>query len=352
MVEVSPFYRKQYHCPVCEMVFDSYAIRSSKINLARRESDFHPCYRGPSPMHYSVVVCPLCNYAATATRFNDRLSADSLQILTVALQLLSDKRADFTRERSLEDVIAVLDRAIDVASLKQDDEDQIASLYLFKAWAAREADQGELEMECLSKALHNLEYVFNHSSGKPRAFNDVQLPYLIGELHFRLGDYKEAVKWYMYTVGMRESKAHPQIEKQARERWNDAREALNEQAALDNETSEEGSVPDQEAQSTRPNGNILGKMVQSIASPSILHRPRKGQQQLALESGILEWLHQILDAGPPEASLEDVLNTCLQLVINQNHGREIAPGAWQDRPSLLAFLQSGTKSDLTGDSGA
>lgn len=346
MVEVSPFYRKQYHCPVCEMVFESFAIRSSKINLARRESDFHPCYRGPSPMHYAVIVCPLCNYATAAKRFNDRLTADSLQIVSVALQLLSDKRQDFTRERTLDDVMASLDRAIDVASLKQDDEDHIANMYLYKAWVAREAGNQEVEQECLSKTLHNLLYVFNHRSSGPSVFNDVQLPYLIGEMHFRLGDYEEAVKWYMYTVGLREIKLHPQIEKMARDRWNDAREAFSQQQAPVEEAADAAaeSAPDDRpaGPAARSNSNLFGKMVQSISSPSKTPRPRRGQQQLALETGILDWLHRLQDAGPEDATLEDVLNTCLQVVINQNASLDLAADSWRDRSTLLALL-SGPK---------
>lgn len=54
----------------------------------------------------------------------------------------------------------------------------------------------------------------------------VGISYLIGELHRRLGNHKEARKWFSQTVTNLQIKGKREIERLARDEWMEAREEL------------------------------------------------------------------------------------------------------------------------------
>ena len=295
MVEISPFYKKKYLCPLCKMEFTSLAVRSSKINLVERETDFHPVYRGPSPLHYSIIVCPLCNYATSVKNFDLPLSEQSMHILAVALQHLSEKRADLTGLRNLEDVLQCMEKAINIATLKQDDEDRIASLYLYKGWIAREIGNADLEESCLNDSLDKLYYVFNHHSSGVCVFNDVQLTYLLGELNLRLGVPAEAVQWFAKTVNHRDIKSYPQIEKLTRDRWSDARDASFAMMHEDNPDKNDENESEKEAENSPDNIDNNDKIGLKTKRPSLFGRNKRPETQIRINSDIITWLEGQID---------------------------------------------------------
>ncbi len=55
--------------------------------------------------------------------------------------------------------------------------------------------------------------------------DELKLSYLIGELYRRLGDVKNAVKWFNIVVTNHNSSSNPTIRKMALEQWRLAKEA-------------------------------------------------------------------------------------------------------------------------------
>ena len=102
-------------CPVCNSEFTTPGVKSDAIKIRTSDSDFHIWYAGPSPDHYTVIVCSHCWYAAFAPDFGRaseserarsqraHLSANCLPYLTpmiclsaaTAVQLTSPGRSAF-----------------------------------------------------------------------------------------------------------------------------------------------------------------------------------------------------------------------------------------------------------------
>jgi uncharacterized protein (DUF2225 family) len=222
----NPLFLRQYTCPLCETSFKSYSIRSSAIYVERREADLHVIYRGHSPLHYSVIVCPTCEYAASNSTFNESLP-DKVQLqLARALKVLKgSNRPDFCGERDANIAVLCFQLAVRTAQLKKVSPGELAGLLLGTAWVAREADRLEIETEYRREALKYYLQAY-HDSYQVGNLNELQVAYLIGELYRQEKDYQQAVNWFNLVVSHKHIKANPSIEKMAREQWALCREEV------------------------------------------------------------------------------------------------------------------------------
>lgn len=226
MSSANPLFLRQYTCPLCETSFKSYSIRSSAIYVERREADLHVIYRGHSPLHYSVIVCPTCEYAASNSTFNESLP-DKVQLqLARALKVLKgSNRPDFCGERDANIAVLCFQLAVRTAQLKKVSPGELAGLLLGTAWVAREADRLEIETEYRREALKYYLQAY-HDSYQVGNLNELQVAYLIGELYRQEKDYQQAVNWFNLVVSHKHIKANPSIEKMAREQWALCREEV------------------------------------------------------------------------------------------------------------------------------
>ena len=120
MTANNPYFEKKFNCPVCKTDFSSRAIRSSRVYVERKEADLHVIYRGVSPLHYSIIVCPACYYAASTNSFAQEINPIILEKLVQALYQLRPKPAiEYTQERDLEKALSSFKLAIRSAQLKQ-----------------------------------------------------------------------------------------------------------------------------------------------------------------------------------------------------------------------------------------
>lgn len=222
------FFNREYTCPVCKTKFTSLAVRSSAIYVEKKESDFHTVYRGINPLHYSIIVCPVCEYAASNNNFNNELPSQAAEQIALALsQLKSDKTPNLCGQRKPEEALLSFHLAVRTSKLKKAPPGEIAGLLLASAWIAREIGNQELETKLLKEALNY--YLEAFSSGYHASnMNELQLIYLIGELNRRLGNFKEAVNWFNRVIMHKNIKSFPAIEKMAREQWSLTREEMKE----------------------------------------------------------------------------------------------------------------------------
>ncbi|NLU48304.1 MAG: DUF2225 domain-containing protein [Syntrophomonadaceae bacterium] len=215
----NPLFFRHYTCPICETAFKSYSVRSSATFVEKRESDFHIIYRGHSPLHYSIVVCPVCEYAASNSVFNQALPKEQQLQLARALKILKkDNRPDFGGERDAYLAMQCFQLAVRTAQLKKVPPGELAGLLLGTAWVAREANQPEIEVEYRREALKYYLQAY-HDSYNLGNLNELQVAYLIGELYRRDKEYQEAINWFNVVIGHKNIKSNPTIEKMAREQW-------------------------------------------------------------------------------------------------------------------------------------
>lgn len=220
----NPLFLRNYTCPICKTSFKSHSIRSSAVYVERREPDLHVIYRGHSPLHYSIIVCPTCEYASSNSTFNESLPAEIEVPLARALNILKrDGRPDFGGERDADLALQCFRLAVRTAQLKKVPPGELAGVFLGTAWVARETGQGEIESKYRKEALKYYLEAYN-SSSEIGNLNDLQAAYLIGELYRQEKNYQEAVNWFNVVISNPQIKSHPSIEKMAREQWALSRE--------------------------------------------------------------------------------------------------------------------------------
>lgn len=91
MTKNKAFFYREFTCPICRLDFKSRAVRSSAAIVQERESDFHVTYQKISPLHYSIMVCPQCCYAGSATAFKEKLRPETTNQLAYALKACGRK---------------------------------------------------------------------------------------------------------------------------------------------------------------------------------------------------------------------------------------------------------------------
>lgn len=218
-------FARKYTCPICKTPFTSMAVRSSASYVVEKESDLHTIYRGLSPLHYSIIVCSSCSYAASSNTFNDDLPDKvSKQLAGALLKLKADNSPNFNEERNVDTALISMQMGIRTAQLKKVPPAELAGLLLGAAWISREIGNEELEHTYMREALTNYIEAYKNGSDSIGNLSDVQAVYLIGELNLRLGNYNEAVNWFNQAIFHKNIKKYPQIEKQARDQWALARE--------------------------------------------------------------------------------------------------------------------------------
>lgn len=315
MTENSPYYDKKYICPVCNMEFKSYAVRSSRAVANSRDADFHTIYSGVSPLHYTIVVCPACYYAASNNVFTNELEDRILKPLAQALiQIKPKDPPDFLHERNLDIALRSYELAIRSAQLKKARPGELAGLFMGAAWMAREKGNLELDKEYCLKALQSYLEAFNRDFRSIGNMSDVQATYLVGELYRRTDDYAEAINWFGKAVFNRAIKQNPQLEKMAREQWALAKEQATStgesvNAALEPEPIPEAPAPEKE---TKPDLALAGASRRRINM----------QMNASLYADQIDWLNHIVNRGydysktlvPREQVLRALLDTVIEKI--------------------------------------
>ena len=317
MTTTNPFFNKKFECPVCKTSFTSLAVRSSKVYVQSKEADFHVIYRGVSPLHYSMIVCPACYYAASANSFSKEINPLLLEKLIPALyQLRPTTAIEYNRERDLEKALGSFKLAIRSAQLKQVRAGELAGLFMGAAWVAREAGNIELENIYLKEALTQYLEAHNKDFQSIGNMSDIQAIYLIGELYHRNGECKEAINWFNKVIVHKHIKQNPQIEKLAREQWALARE----EARL---------LPDFEGKTVQPaiqlvdqsENNAPAAPANSASKTSTPQRRPSMQMPTHLYANQIDWLTRIVNNGYNNTktlvSKEQILRALLDAVIKK-----------------------------------
>lgn len=324
MSQVGPFFDRHYTCPVCRMKFSSLSVRSSRVYVQKKESDFHTIYKDISPLHYSIVVCPACHYAASQTGFDQSLPAKTAGQLSAALALMSAEKLNYGGERDLHTALASFQLAIRSAQLKKAPAAEIAGLILGSAWTSREKGDKGLENTYLEQALRFYLQAYQQSEHSIANMNEVQAAYLIGELYLRLGQYNEAVNWFNHVISHHNVKAYPAIEKLARDEWAAAREESRNQLLANTEPREE-PAKEQPPSVEQPAGETVAAPTPATKQQPVSQRRLNGQMMLGLFNDQTSWIMQLVNQAyeqnhiliSKEQVLRSVLDAVMQILGNQ-----------------------------------
>lgn len=312
-MSVNPLFPRKFCCPVCQAEFSSLAVRSSSVYVEKKEPDFHTVYKGDSPVHYSIIVCPTCFYAASTGTFNKEIAADKLPGITAALYRLRPLDSpNLSGPRDSASALASFQFAIRSAQLKQVPAGELAGLVLGASWMARETDATELEETYAQEALKLYIEAYNRDARNVGNLKDIEATYLIGELYRRNGDYREAISWFNKVVFHRDIKKYPHLENMARDQWSLTRELAAGQGGLDQ------PEPPGEASETPIRENPAPS---TAATPEPLKKQRRSTMQMPLNlyQDQLDWLSQIVNQGYDHSrslvSKEQVVRALLDAVM-------------------------------------
>ena len=221
-----PLYIEEVVCPVCETRFQATRVRIRALNAIRRETDLHTVYDGLSPLHYAVDVCPTCAYASSPDDWadcDDRLLAALEEDRADRLQAAGSFR--FSGERTPQAGIVSTLLSLRCYDLRGIDLRRRATILHRLAWMSRETGDEAQEQVYLTATREAYERVYREDLSLNEA-GAVRVSFLLGELAFRLGDPREAIRWFERTVRSEGIGDHPDLQRLAHDRWIDARESM------------------------------------------------------------------------------------------------------------------------------
>lgn len=214
-------YEKSNKCIICNNSFSSKRLRATACRLDKREEDFYTSYKGHNPMHYEILVCPHCGYAASEASFNSL----SPKEITDIKEMLSGKiiGRSFCGERTVNDALDSFKLALFMAKSRDAKDSMIAGLSLKLGWIYREMKDAK-ENDYLEYALEYYKKAFDKENLPFGNLDEISVQYLIGELSRRLNKFQDAVFWFNKAVSNPDRANNPRIEKMSREQWIIAKE--------------------------------------------------------------------------------------------------------------------------------
>ncbi|GGD76809.1 DUF2225 domain-containing protein [Paenibacillus nasutitermitis] len=193
---MEPLYLTSITCICCEAPYQTSRVRPSFKKASTRDSDFCSYFKnGINPDFYVVRVCPKCGFASTE---------NSAEQLSDAQKRLYYERIgrqwvlrDYGGSRTSEQAMECYKFALICAQVIGDKERVIAGILHHIAWLYRYEGQTEQELRFLRFAHGAYVHVYETESD---SLNNAKLMYLIGELHRRLGEPADAVRWFSRVV--------------------------------------------------------------------------------------------------------------------------------------------------------
>ncbi|MBP1737458.1 MAG: hypothetical protein H6Q60_1339 [Oscillospiraceae bacterium] len=218
---------KEYHCPLCHEKFKALKVRTSKLTLTRTDHDMRRIYHELEPNYYEIVTCPHCLYSALFSTFEKPditrgIVESELQGLKQQTNLV------FNLQPEPPTVFAQYYLALFCAPkcLKQP-QLSTAKLFLKLSWIYHDCGDQQMETEMLRQALD--AYMDAHIELQIPESQEQQLCMIMGEICFKLGDFKKAREYYHKAKINRAGT--PVLQKQAEDRMDDIKSLMKQNAA-------------------------------------------------------------------------------------------------------------------------
>lgn len=188
-------YQKSQTCPMCKHAFKATAVRASKLVAERTDDDMRVHYAGIEPLHYEVVTCPKCWYSASVEQFEQADRRPSKAFFAAMQHYQDTLPLQFDAPPDDVTVFASYYLALRCAPLCFYRHQSILSRLWVKLGRLYE-DCGDTAMwrSCCEQALENYLYLYEKTDVPPAQLQ--QICYMMGELNYRLGNLREARKFF------------------------------------------------------------------------------------------------------------------------------------------------------------
>lgn len=224
--EEDVLFPKTYKCPVCDNSFKSLAVRAGKIHSTGQDDDLRPRYDVVDPIKYDAIVCPHCGYSAIARYFDYIMPLQGKKLRSEVMskfkgmELSVDK---YSYEEAITHYKMVL--MCDIVGGVTNSRKAYTCLkmaWVIRGWLETEGDQMAAEkknsleadeQECIRNAYEGYVKAFSTEAFPMSGMDELTLSYLLAELAFALGNYKDSLKMLVNVLGNKN--ASPRIKDKA-----------------------------------------------------------------------------------------------------------------------------------------
>jgi len=218
-------------CPFCNTEFETTRMRPSAIRIKSQDSDFYNVFDSDCPYLYAITVCPTCTFAARNKDFDSVRVNSEAKIMAASKQLRQSTKPkpDIFGLGPSTPEVAVKRYELAIAFFKMKyvtDLGGIANLYLHQVWLYRLMKNEEKEKLALPQAAKAYQDYLAKAYNLPENLGEPGVIYLIGELHRRMGMFKEARRFFEQALSSKEIRSYPRIADMIRDMMIVTKEAL------------------------------------------------------------------------------------------------------------------------------
>lgn len=191
-------YDKEVRCPVCGCTFHTPVVKSTSYRIKSKSSDLYTEYSLLNPYFYDVWLCEECGYAALKSDF-EKIKKHQTQII---LQQISPKwkRRNYPKILDIDAAIERYKLALLTSTVMESKFSVKAMTCLKLAWMYRIKEDAEHEQIFLKQALAQFKEAYFKEDFPLYGMDRFTTMYLIGELHRRTGDNKEALLQFSSVI--------------------------------------------------------------------------------------------------------------------------------------------------------
>lgn len=219
------FFVDDLECPVSGTKFEYLRVRAGAVRAASRDSDFRIVYTTIDPTYYSVVVCPRCSYAAYLDDFSDVSETERSNLLAQQSSRDEYGRPNLCGERTPEQAATAFTLAIGCYEARGSGFRRRAGLMHRAAWLERQRGNHEAELRLLELARDTYRDAYERDGDITDAAA-MRAAYIIGDLTMRLGDPKEAIRWFLISSQTPDAKKQVGLSRMVYDRIQEAKEAV------------------------------------------------------------------------------------------------------------------------------
>ncbi|WP_223701455.1 DUF2225 domain-containing protein [Sutcliffiella deserti] len=218
------FFDQKITCLICNHEHKTKKVKSRYIRPLSHDTDFCSTYdsNDTNPLLYYVSVCPDCGYSSTE-QFGVSFPPGTQEAIKNKIQKHWQKK-DYGQIRTVATAINAYKLAIYTGILKKEAPIVMSGLYLRLAWIFRTVEKNTVqEKRFLKLAAEQLELSYTLGDFEQTEMSEIKLLYLIGELHTRLDNNRQAVRFFQLVIQHKDKNKERSLVEKSRNRWYDMR---------------------------------------------------------------------------------------------------------------------------------
>ena len=213
-------------CHICAHNYTTKKVKSRFIRPISHDTDFCSVYDSleTNPLLYYVSVCPNCGYSMTE-EFSSHFPPGTMDAIRNKIQKHWQKKS-YGEVRSIQTAINTYKLGIYSGIMKNEASIVMSGLYLRLAWIYRTVKKNEMqELRFLKLAVEQFELSYSNGDYEQTSMSEIKLLYLIGELHTRLENIRQAVRYFQLVLQHKDKATQVKLVEKSRDRWHEIRAA-------------------------------------------------------------------------------------------------------------------------------